>query len=202
MSLSWETRAQLRAVLLVNIQYHYIAIVATRPLLLRNVSLLRKGDLGHSEATSKGLLSEEAKVCVRSACQLAHIIILLDSFNIINVLCSLDVFYAYCAAMVLFLRLLRSPARFEVHGSNDRQRREEAVQSCLRSLVSKVQDVIGRVDKSISMRRFAKVVDTFSEVVNKPSPRLPWLTISAPTKSLALANEYTSWAAASRQRGM
>lgn len=182
MSLSWKTRAQLRAVLLVHIQYHYIAIVATRPVLLRDVALLRKDDPSHSEATSKGL-SEQAKVCVRSACQLAHIILLLDSFNIVNGLCSLDVFYAYCSAMVLFLRLLRSPARMEGHGSNDRQRREETVQSCLRCLVSKVQEVIGRVEKSGSMRRFAKVVDTFSEVVMKPSPRLQPGLLSQPQQS-------------------
>lgn len=42
--LSWKTRSQLRAILLLHIQYHYIAIVATRPLLLHDVTKLQKSE--------------------------------------------------------------------------------------------------------------------------------------------------------------
>lgn len=169
-SLAWKTRAQLRAVLLLHIQFHYIAIVATRPILLRDITLLRKSEA--VPGAQKNCLSEYSERCVKNACQLAFIIVLLDSFDVINGLSGLDVFYAYCAAMVLILRLLRTPR--DDSGGAPRQSNdpvaEVQAQTSIRALVSRVQDVINRADKGGSMKRFARVVDAFAECVNNPSP--------------------------------
>ncbi|KAM5343265.1 hypothetical protein ACJ41O_014231 [Fusarium nematophilum] len=161
-SLAWKTRAQLRAVLLLHIQFNYIAIVATRPLLLRDVALMRKTEAG----APKPSISPHAAVCVKHACQLSNLIILLDHFDVINGLSGLDIFYGYCAAMILILRLLRLRPGETAEGSQDD---EAALQRRIRNLVSTTRDVINHTDKSGSMKRFAQVVDTFSECANNPN---------------------------------
>ncbi|KAF5012650.1 hypothetical protein FDECE_1281 [Fusarium decemcellulare] len=161
-SLAWKTRAQLRAVLLLHIQFHYIAIVATRPILLRDVASTRKSDVG----SPKPSLPPYAGTCVKHACQLGYLTILLDYFDVINGLSGLDIFYAYCAAMILILRLLRlRPGEV----TEDAQSDEGALQTKIRNLVSTLRDVINHTDKSGSMKRFAQVVDTFSECANNPN---------------------------------
>lgn len=168
-SLAWKTRAQVRSVLLLHIQFHYIAIVATRPILLRDIAMLRKAE-GRGGSRPGGL-SAHADTCVKSASQLAFIILLLDSFDILNGLSGLDVFYAYCAAMALILRLLRSPRDAAVPDQSEAAWfAEEQTQASIRTLVGKVQVVINRADKGGSMRRFARVVDTFAECINRPTP--------------------------------
>ncbi|KAH6897070.1 fungal-specific transcription factor domain-containing protein [Thelonectria olida] len=152
-SLAWKTRAQLRAVLLLHIQFHYIAIVATRPVLLRDIAMLRK--------MTGGSVSALATVCVKHAIQVGYLSLLLDYFEVINGLSGLDIFYAYCATMILILRLLR------LEGASDE------LQSCIRHLVSDMRLAINRTEKSGSMKRFARVVDTFSECINNPSEPLP-----------------------------
>jgi hypothetical protein len=161
-SLSWKTRAQLRAVLLLHIQFHYIAIVATRPLLLRDVALTRKAD---AEA-SKAPVPIQAALCVKHACQLSYLMILLDHFDVINGLSGLDIFYAYCSAMILILRLLRLRPGELVEGVRPD---EVALQSKIRRLVATLRNVINHTDKCGSMKRLAQVVDTFSECANNPS---------------------------------
>ncbi|KAM0428512.1 hypothetical protein ACHAPT_006872 [Fusarium lateritium] len=157
-SLAWKTRAQLRAVLLLHIQFHYIAIVATRPLLLRDVATTRKS----STESPKPSIPVHAAVCVKHACQLSYLIILLDHFDIINGLSGLDIFYAYCSAMVLILRLLR------LHPGESADD-EGPLQAGIRHLVSALRSVINRTEKSGSMKRLAQVVDTFSECANSPN---------------------------------
>jgi hypothetical protein len=160
-SLAWKTRSQLRAVLLLHIQFHYIAIVATRSILLRNVSMMRKAS---SQAASYKLerLSPHAAVCVNHASQLCYLILLLDHFEVLNGLTGLDIFYCYCAAMILILRLLPPPRQnLEEPGVGT-----EELHTHLFSLVSTVRDVINGTDKSGSMKRFARVVDTFAGCVN------------------------------------
>ncbi|RSL88620.1 hypothetical protein CEP52_015141, partial [Fusarium oligoseptatum] len=161
-SLAWKTRAQLRAVLLLHIQFHYIAIVATRPLLLRDVALTRKSST-ESPAPSIPL---HAAVCVKHACQLSYLIILLDHFDVINGLSGLDIFYAYCSAMVLILRLLRLRPGESTEDLDDE---EALLQTRIRNLVSTLRGVINRTEKSGSMKRLAQVVDTFSECANNPN---------------------------------
>ncbi|KAJ4316104.1 hypothetical protein N0V84_008033 [Fusarium piperis] len=161
-SLAWKTRAQLRAVLLLHIQFHYIAIVATRPLLLRDVALTRKSPT-ESPTPSIPL---HAAVCIKHACQLSYLVILLDHFNVINGLSGLDIFYAYCSAMVLILRLLRlRPGESTENVENE----EVSLQASIRHLVSTLRSVIKRTEKSGSMKRLAQVVDTFSECANNPN---------------------------------
>lgn len=182
-SLSWQTRTQLRAVLLLHVQFQYIAIVATRSTLLRDIAAGRKAT---GVSSSRQRMSHHAELCVKHACQLGYIIILLDSFDIINGLCGLDIFYAYCAAMVLILRLFGVPhsgvSSQEMSGldqqchqqeqqQEERPRRvgeEEELQSYIRGLVGQVQDVINRADKCGSMKRFARVVNTFAECIDQP----------------------------------
>lgn len=175
-SLSWKTRAQLRAVLLLHIQFHYITIVATRPVLLRNIAMQRKEAATGTPGTPKeSTLLPVSELCVKHACQLAYLIILLDSFEVINGLSGLEIFYAYCAAMILILRLLRAP-RSDASPSTEpdpSQAQEDDLQACLRGLVYKIQDVINRADKAGTMKRFGRVVDGFAECIDKPSNNLP-----------------------------
>ncbi|KAG4266511.1 hypothetical protein FPRO03_01795 [Fusarium proliferatum] len=159
-SLAWKTRAQLRAVLLLHIHFHYIAIVATRPLLLRDVAAARKED------APKTAVPTHAALCVKHACQLSYLMILLDHFDVINGLSGLDIFYAYCSAMILILRLLRlRPGE----GAESIGPDEVMLQSKVRRLVATLRNVINHTDKCGSMKRLAQVVDTFSECANNPT---------------------------------
>ncbi|KAF5026735.1 hypothetical protein F66182_1153 [Fusarium sp. NRRL 66182] len=161
-SLAWKTRAQLRAVLLLHVQFHYIAIVATRPLLLRDVASTRKADA----ETPKTPVPPHAAMCVKHACQLSYLMILLDHFSVLNGLSGLDIFYAYCSAMVLILRLLRlRPGE----GVESIGMEEVALQTKIRRLVATLRIVINHTDKCGSMKRLAQVVDTFSECANNPN---------------------------------
>jgi hypothetical protein len=157
-SLSWKTRAQLRAVVLLHIQCHYIAIVATRPVLLREIAEAQK-TVGTT--TPPAEMSPVADICLYHACQLTYLVLLLDSFQLMNGLSALDVFYAYCAAMILILRLLRRPVPPEENS------KEARIQALVKDLVLRSQKVINGTEKSGSMRRFAKVVDAFAECTSQ-----------------------------------
>ncbi|KAH6692277.1 fungal-specific transcription factor domain-containing protein [Plectosphaerella plurivora] len=161
-SLSWKTRAQLRAVVLLHIQCHYIAIVATRPVLLREIAEAQKTAGGAAPAAD---MSPVADICLYHACQLTYLVLLLDSFQLMNGLSALDVFYAYCAAMILILRLLRRQVSPEEHS------KEARIQALIKDLVLKSQKVINSTEKSGSMRRFAKVVDAFAECTSQTGQR-------------------------------
>ncbi|KAG7143035.1 putative transcriptional regulatory protein C3C7.04 like [Verticillium longisporum] len=108
------------------LKYHYIAIVATRPILLREIAAARKAlrDEGHGAPPA---MSTVADACVRHAVQLTYMVLFLDGFELVNGLSGLDVFYAYCAAMVLILRLLRKPPTAE--GAEASDQHEEQVQA-------------------------------------------------------------------------
>ncbi|RGP72516.1 transcription factor [Fusarium sporotrichioides] len=161
-SLAWKTAPQLRAVLLMHIQFHYIAIVATRPLLLRDVASTRKADV----EAPKAPVPTHAALCVKHACQLSYLMILLDHFDVINGLSGLDIFYAYCSAMILILRLLRLRPGELVEGVKPD---EVALQSKIRRIVETLRNVINHTEKCGSMARLAQVVDTFSECANNSS---------------------------------
>ncbi|KAF5555227.1 transcriptional regulatory [Fusarium napiforme] len=176
-SLAWKTRAQLRAVLLLHIHFHYIAIVATRPLLLRDVAAARKED------TPKTQVPTHAALCVKHACQLSYLMILLDHFDVINGLSGLDIFYAYCSAMILILRLLRlRPGE----GAESIGPDEVMLQSKVRRLVATLRNVINHTDKCGSMKRLAQVVDTFSECANNPTD--PPGTANLPPQGINMNN--------------
>ena len=171
-SLSWKSRAQLRAVLLTHVQYNYIVVVATRPLLLRDMTHLRQS--GSSPSDQPSTLSKYADRCVEHACQLSYLIILLDSFEIINGLSGLDVFFGYCGAMCLVLRLLQGAKKTPTGDGTqmETQGADEEMRMAIRNLVRRVQGVLNRAEKSGSMRRFARVVDAFADCVDKSNPRL------------------------------
>ena len=175
-SLSWKTHAQVRAVLLLHIQFHYIAIVATRPILLRDIAMLRKP--ATEESSRNGSMSSYSEFCVKHACQLGYLVVLLDSFDVMNGLSGLDIFYAYCAAMILIVRLILKPGLTptETMDQDASQAKEAELQVCIRGLVSNIQDVINRADKSSSMARFARVIDAFAECINRPSNQISNLT--------------------------
>ncbi|KAF3347959.1 Ribonuclease H2 subunit A [Verticillium dahliae VDG2] len=99
---------------------------------------------------------------------LTYMVLFLDGFELVNGLSGLDVFYAYCAAMVLILRLLRRPPAAEgAEGAEASDQREEQVQAVIRELVLKSQSVLNRTNKSGSMTRFASVVDAFAECTSQ-----------------------------------
>jgi hypothetical protein len=160
--LSRNTIAQQRAILLLHIQFHYIAIVATRPILLRQISKANK----HGGAKDL-VMTPESTLCVHHACQLALLFSVLDSLQIVNGLLGLDVFYAYCAAMILILRLLwqRPLPSGEPHSEGLEEEDESAEDVFLRMLIS------NNTDKSGSMKRFAKVVDTFASCTSHAGRR-------------------------------
>ncbi|KAH6669090.1 fungal-specific transcription factor domain-containing protein [Verticillium dahliae] len=165
--LSWKTRAQLRAVLLLHIQYHYIAIVAARPVLLREIAAARKAlrDEGAARAARHVGRRRRLRAPRRAADVHGALPRRLRARQRAS---GLDVFYAYCAAMVLILRLLRRPPAAEgAEGAEASDQREEQVQAVIRELVLKSQSVLNRTNKSGSMTRFASVVDAFAECTSQ-----------------------------------
>ncbi|KAL2759950.1 hypothetical protein ACRALDRAFT_1026338 [Sodiomyces alcalophilus JCM 7366] len=174
LSLSWKTRSQLRAVLLLHIQYHHIAIVCTRSVLPREIAAAQKRmGQGNNSNSSDATMSPVSDICLYHACQLTYLVLLLDTFELVNGLSGLDVFYAYCAAMVLILRLLRRILLPEE--AQAPQSREAEIQVLVKDLVLRLQGVIHKTEKSSSMKRFAKVVDAFSECTSETGRlRLGW----------------------------
>ncbi|KAM0327474.1 hypothetical protein ACHAQA_005762 [Verticillium albo-atrum] len=202
-SLSWKTRSQLRAVLMLHIQYHYIAIVATRPILLREIASARKS---LQDGEPPVAMSSVADACLHHAVQLTFMVLYLDGFQLVNGLSGLDVFYAYCAAMVLILRLLRRPPAPEGMDTTDSQ--ETQIQAVIRDLVLKSQVVLNKTEKSGSMKRFASVVDAFADCTSltgtqklDPDRSLPentWLrglpsNVSAPGHALSATTSQFSY---------
>jgi hypothetical protein len=155
--LSWQSRSQLRAVLLLNMQYQYIIVLVTRSILLREVAAASGQDVENQRNDSVAM-STQSEVCLKHACQLASIVLLLDSFGLVNGLSGLDVFYAYSAAMVITLRLLRLPAP-GTHMSDQ----EASFQLTLTELSARLQETLSRVEKCGTMRRLARVMETFLE---------------------------------------
>jgi hypothetical protein len=154
--LSWQTVSHLRSVLLLNIQYHYIVILVTRSILLREIAATMQGN--HPQPSTRSSTSALADKCLKHACQLAAIVLLLDSFDLVNGLLGLDVFYAYSAAMVLNLRLLGPPSP-----RNLASPQEDATQKTIARLYQKLQGALRKVDKCGTMKRLARVMETFAE---------------------------------------
>lgn len=161
--LSWQDRTRLRAALVLNMQYRYIAIMVARPFLLRDTAMARvvartdnkntTNDTPRSDAHSR-----LASVCVQNACQLAKIVLLLAEFELLNGVCGMDVFYAYSASMVLILRSIKE-------GTPSPGIAETKAQSELRQLIQSIRLVVSKVPKSGTMKRFARVMATFEDSV-------------------------------------
>ncbi|KAH8886226.1 hypothetical protein GQ53DRAFT_614420, partial [Thozetella sp. PMI_491] len=157
--LDWQDPSHLRETLLLHAEYRYVGLLVTRSALLKDVAA-SSSQSGLPPPT--GSMSLASTTCLWHASQLAQVILLLDSFSLLNGVSSLDVFYAYSAAMALNLRLLRRPT--VLHRSSELEGPEEdEIQKCLRDLTSSLRRVVLKVEKSGTMRRFARVMTTFEE---------------------------------------
>lgn len=167
--MGWQSRSQLRAALVLHLQYRYIAVLVTRSALLRHVASAQRSEQEESDprsrdAPSTGLRAEPAgeqlsDICVIHALQLCRLILLADSFGLVNGISAMDVFYAYCGVMVLILRSLRISSS----ASHYNDRREASLQLELRKLIAQTREVLMRVSKCSTMQRFARVVATFED---------------------------------------
>lgn len=171
MRLAWHGRSRLRSALVVHLQFRYIAIIVTRSALLRHVARAQgdrhepgnAGDNIRGTPVASRSLSEESRLserCVTHAVQLCRLILLLDSFDMINGISAMDVFYAYCGAMVLILASLRSSLQVSQQREGGRGAR---LHSDLRALIEQTRDVLMRVRKCGTMNRFAHVVAAFED---------------------------------------
>ncbi|KAL1845108.1 hypothetical protein VTK73DRAFT_1118 [Phialemonium thermophilum] len=161
--LAWQDRTQLRAALVLHMQYRHIAIMVTRPFLLRDTAMARAAARDARHQTAGGdVVSEScaqlAELCVQNACQLAKMFLLLDEFGLADGVCGMDVFYAYSASMVLILRSVRE-------GIREPGAPETKVQGDLRRLISALRRVVFKVAKSGTMKRFARVMAMFEDSV-------------------------------------
>ena len=184
--LGWRDPSSVRAILLLYIQYHYIYILVTRPFLLRSITA--SGRMGQapqygpdSSTTTPNKVPQFSDICFRHACQMARLLLLLDSFGLIHGASGLDVFFAYSAAMVLVLRSLRLDAyqqgsgvktehmaKSEGTGQNPDHKwpgelNERSLLVALRDLVVRLRELVLKVPKSSTMERFARAMVTFEE---------------------------------------
>lgn len=184
--LGWRDLPNVRAILLLYIQYHYIYILVTRPFLLRSITASgRTGqtpEYGPGPAkTTTNKIGQFSDLCFRHACQMARLLLLLDSFGLIHGASGLDVFFAYSAAMVLILRSLRLDTHQKGSGVKtehlangegmgpkpdlkvSRELDEKSLLRALRDLIVRLRELVLKVPKSSTMERFARAMVTFEE---------------------------------------
>jgi hypothetical protein len=186
-SLSRQTPAQLRALITLHIQYHYIALLVTRPTLLWEITSINRRTTSRRSSQDSGNpvhhsaacnASSMATACRYHACQLSALVVLLDRFKILNGVTALDVFYAYSAGLVLILGLLKNPgpAQMHRHGSHEARREEECLdmdefhdQGNTKALISLLRSTTGTVEKSGTMKRVEAVMNKFADSVIRES---------------------------------
>ena len=102
----------LRAVLLLHINYHYIASVLRRPYLLSKVD----HDIKHQAMTdssylppSRSTICSFAQECISSSMEIANMLQRLSSESLLEGLCWTDFFYLYHAMLALSLEFLGRP---------------------------------------------------------------------------------------------
>ncbi|CAK7218004.1 hypothetical protein SBRCBS47491_003359 [Sporothrix bragantina] len=151
--MAWQSRPRMRAALVLHMQYRYVAVLSTRASLLASMASPRRQGQDNSQQPSL------ADQCVFNAVQLCRLVLLADAFGLINGISAMDVFYAYCAAMVLILRSLG----WATDAAADGDDHEARYCSELRRLIARTREVLMRVDKCSTMKRFSRVVATFEE---------------------------------------
>ncbi|KAI3401766.1 hypothetical protein diail_8144 [Diaporthe ilicicola] len=182
--LGWRTLPSIRAIILLNIQYHYICILVTRPFLLRSITA--SGRTGHAMAYDQGAsttipnkVGQFSDMCFRHACQMARLLLLLDSFELVRGTSGLDVFFAYSAAMILILRSLRLESYQQgpavkpdyMEGTStlasghmmSQDLDEKLLLVALRELIVRLRELVLKVPKSSTMERFARAMVAFEE---------------------------------------
>lgn len=167
--MGWQSRSRLRAALVLHLQYRYIAVLVTRSSLLRYVASAQRGELDHAALLNRNEARADpytasagerlSDICVTHAVQLCRLILLADSFSLVNGISAMDVFYAYCGVMVLILRSLRISSS----ASHSHDQREAHLQLELRKLIAQTREILMRVNKCSTMKRFARVVATFED---------------------------------------
>lgn len=160
--LGWQDPSHLRETLLLHAEYRYVGLLVTRSALLKDVAASRAQNRPFASVESS---KSHSTICLWHACQLAQIVLLLESFGLLDGVSSLDIFYAYSAAMVLILRLLRRPSYST--GSNEPDTQEDEIQKSLQDMASRLKGAVAKTEKSGTMRRFALVMTTFQECVSK-----------------------------------
>ncbi|KAJ5619448.1 hypothetical protein N7510_003432 [Penicillium lagena] len=165
--MGWQSRHRLRTALVLHLQYRYIAVLVTRSALLLSVASAQwsKEDVALSQSKdatdqNSGPVGERlSDICVTHAVQLCRLILLANSFDLVNGISAMDVFYAYCGVMVLILRSLR----ISISASHCHDQHEAHLQTELRQLIAQTREVLMRVNKCSTMKRFARVVATFED---------------------------------------
>ncbi|KAK5190193.1 hypothetical protein LTR92_009904 [Exophiala xenobiotica] len=187
-SLSRQTPSQLRGLVMLHVQYHYIALLVTRPTLLweissfnscnvsRRASYQADNDADHGGSfPTPGIPSSMGAACHYHAAQLVALIVLLDKFQLVNGVSALDVFYAYSAGLVLILGLLKSPHMSRHEKSSDASSRRSLTGysgRCINprnthALIRILRSTIGSVQKCATMKRMAGVMHKFADSVIK-----------------------------------
>ncbi|KAJ9640755.1 hypothetical protein H2204_003044 [Knufia peltigerae] len=198
-SLSRQTPRQLRALVLLHIQYHYIALLVTRPTLLWEISSMNSRGTSRAasyhavhEATQSGSIrtsdrpSPISNTCQYHAAQLTALIVLLDRCQLLNGVSALDVFYAYSAGLVLILGLLRPQKQDPSSDVPVQERNSPSHES--KALISILRSTISTVQKSATMKRMAGVMDKFaSSVIKEDQPREGELNLDDTTGSTTAA---------------
>ncbi|CAK7208186.1 hypothetical protein SCUCBS95973_000018 [Sporothrix curviconia] len=160
--MAWQSRPRMRAALVLHMQYRYVAVLSTRASLLASMASPPRKGQGQTQDRSHPH-SSLADQCVYNAVQLCRLVLLADTFGLINGISAMDVFYAYCAAMVLILRSLGWATDAAADGGGGDHDHETRYCGELRRLIARTREVLMRVDKCSTMKRFSRVVATFEE---------------------------------------
>ncbi|CAK7212446.1 hypothetical protein SEUCBS140593_001506 [Sporothrix eucalyptigena] len=160
--LAWQSRPRLRAALVLHMQYRYVAVLSTRASLLTSMASPKGRSLPQDSHRDLPSLADQ---CVCNAVQLCRLVLLADAFGLINGISAMDVFYAYCAAMVLILRSLGRATDAAEDGQQRQEADDQEARYCteLRRLIARTREVLVRVDKCSTMKRFSRVVATFED---------------------------------------
>ncbi|OIW25470.1 hypothetical protein CONLIGDRAFT_636536 [Coniochaeta ligniaria NRRL 30616] len=164
--LGWQDPSHLRETLLLHAEYRYVGLLVTRSSLLKDVAASRSSR--NPSASVEESNTSRSTLCLWHACQLAQIILLLESFDLLNGVSGPDVFYGYSAAMVIILQLLRWPSNLS--GPDESGSPEDETHKWLQDMVSSLKGAVSKVEKSSTMRRFALVMTKFQECVSNRQP--------------------------------
>jgi hypothetical protein len=157
--MSHQPPPRVRSVLLLHIQYHYIAALSTRAALLHAVASSHNPPVPVSPGF-KETSTETAEACVYHAAQIAALITLLHDFSLLQGESALDIFYGYSAGMLLILRLLQQPTE----AARSRLERERQIKIFVRRTTDKLRNDIRSTSKSSTMARFASVLESFASL--------------------------------------
>jgi hypothetical protein len=175
LSLSRQTPRQLRALILLHIQYHYIIMLVSRSALLVEIASSSASATGRHRIdvdntdtlpdSSQNPISSSSTLASRSvsaAAQIASLTLLLQSFSLLNGTSGFDIFYAYSSAMVLLLRTLWAKHHHRLTEADEESERKKA----LRALEANLREAVEKANKSKTMERFAAVMKKFGAVVS------------------------------------